>query len=138
MTIGDDIERRLDNWGRWYWSGRQSVIGSGCVVSSIYAGGPRGRRSDVAMPVLDGEAIETDDAVDRLPEDHRRALRARYLCVGPRGGWVGGMKDDQVAQRLGVSERTYQARLAEARRLLAGEIAGRRRRVQEQRSTPVA
>jgi hypothetical protein len=134
----DDIERRLNNWARWYWSGGLLGPRSGGTTSSIYLQGPRGRRAGVSMPVIDGEAIDTSDAVDRLNVDLRNALRARYLRLGPRGGSLLGLIEKQVARRLGCSEDTYARRLSSAKRLLAVELAERRRRRPQPLSTPVS
>lgn len=133
----DDLERRLNNWARWYWSGgRVGMRGNG-VVSSIYHQGPRGRRAGVAMPVIDGEAIETHDAVDRLVVHLRDALRARYLGIGVRGGSLAGCHGRQIARRLGCSEDTYLHRVRSAKHMLAGEIAARRRSTLNHYGTPV-
>lgn len=133
----DDLERRLNNWAHWFWSGgRVGQRGSG-VVSSVYHQGPRGRRAGVSMPVIDGEAIDTHDAIDRLAIDLRNALRARYLKLGPRGGSLVAMVGRQVARRLGCGEDTYLRRLRTAKHMLAGEIAAHRRRLLRPLATPV-
>lgn len=132
----DDIERRLSNWARWYWSGGLVGSRSGGTTSSIYLQGPRGRRADVAMPVIDGEAIDTDNAVNRLASDFSNALRARYLHLGPRGGSLLGFSSRQVAQRLGWSEDTYDRRLKAGKQMLASELAARHLRVARSASTP--
>ena len=108
---------------------------SGGTISSIYLQGPRGRRADVSMPVIDGEAIDTHDAVDRLSVDFRNALRARYLRLGPRGGSLLGFVGRQVARRLGCSEDTYERRVRSAKHMLAGELAAHRRRYLKPAST---
>jgi hypothetical protein len=133
----DDLERRLNNWARWYWSGGLVGPNGAGTTSSIYLQGPRGRRAEVVMPVIDGEAIDTHDAVDRLATDFRNALRARYLRLGPRGGSLLGFVGRQVARRLGCSEATYERRLRSAKHMLAGELAVRRRRVARSPLTPV-
>lgn len=133
----DDLERRLNNWSRWYWSGgRVGMRGSG-VVSSIYHQGPRGRRAGVAMPVIDGEAIDTHDAVDRLPQDLRDVLRARYLRIGQRGRSLTGMIDRQVARALRCDESTFYRRLRTAKHMLADLLAWRRRGTARPSLTPV-
>ena len=133
----DDLERRLNNWARWYWGGGLVGPGRGGVTSSIYLQGPRGRRSDVTMPVIDGEAIDTHDAVERLAIDLRNVLRARYLRLGPRGGSLFGLLGRQVARRLGCSEDTYGRRLRSAKQMLTAELAAHRRRVSRPLSTPL-
>lgn len=75
------------------------------------------------MPIIDGEAIDTNAAVDRLESDLRNALRARYLRIGPRGGWLGELVTErQVARRLRWSEDTYERRLSAAKHMLAAEL----------------
>lgn len=122
----DDLERRLNNWAAWYYSGR-SAKGSSGVVSSIYHGGPRGRRVGNVMPVIDGEAIETEAAVDQLPRELRDALRAHYLRVSPTGRWLGTLSDGRVAEALGCARSTLAERMERARHRLRLELNARRK-----------
>lgn len=123
----DDLERRLGNWAAWYYSGR-SAAGSSGIISSIYKGGPRGRRVGNIMPVIDGEAIETDAAVDQLPRELREALRAHYLRVSPTGKWLGTLSDGRVAEALGCARSTLAERMERARQRLRLELNQRRQR----------
>ena len=124
----DDLERRLANWAAWCHSGR-SATGSSGIISSIYKGGPRGRRVGNVMPVIDGEAIETEAAVDQLPRELREALRAYYLRVSPAGKWLGTLSDGRVAEAIGCARSTLADRLDRARHRLRLELNQRRQRV---------
>lgn len=122
----DDLERRLKNWADWCHSGR-SAAGSSGIISSIYKGGPRGRRVGNVMPVIDGEAIETEAAIDQLPRELREALRAYYLRVSPAGKWLGTLSDGRVAEAIGCARSTLADRLERARCRLRVELNARRR-----------
>lgn len=74
------------------------------------------------MPILDGEAVDTDRAINRIEPWLREVLRARYLGIGPTGQRLESDKDAAVARRLGVSVRTYYRRLDDARHRLGDEL----------------
>jgi len=119
--INDDIERRLRNWADWHYSGR-SATGGGAAISSIYKAGPRGRRAGSIMPVINGEALDTDAAVNRMPVDLRNVLRAHYLRVSPSGRWLGTLSAGRVAEAIGCARSTLASRLDLAHQALRMEL----------------
>lgn len=136
MSVVDDLERRLENWARWSGDGGVGAVG----VASIYAfSAYSSHYSDQSMPVINGEAMDTEVAIRKLDgplEDEKLrterplqdALRARYLRVARNG--VTGKKyrlgtdasEIDVAAALYVSYRTYLRRLHEARRALLEQL----------------
>lgn len=126
-SIDDDMDRRLDNWARWYLSGHQSNR-----VSSIYRQGSHDGRSrrynETPMPVINGEAIETDTAIGRIAVDLRHALRARYLRLAPEGYTMRTSSEIQVAAALFCSYDTYLRRVGNGRRAVREELLLARRR----------
>lgn len=123
-SIDDDLDRRLENWARWYHSG------GGSGVSSIYGHAGRSSRGvGPPPPIINGEAIETDTAYRALPHELQVVLRARYLRLVAVGGKVGGelyavrtLSEVQVAAALYVSYDTYLRHLQRARAALAEQI----------------
>ncbi len=79
------------------------------------------------MPVIDGEAIETEAAVDLLPRELRDALRAHYLRVSLSGKWLGTLSDGRVAEALGCARSTLAERMERARHRLRLELNARRK-----------
>src|SRR6185437_16457026 len=76
-AIDDDIERRLLNWGLWRGGGLDyAQANASDETFDGYGTGSRGYR-ETRMPVLAGEAIDTDRAIHRLAEDLQEALRAQ-------------------------------------------------------------
>ncbi|MCC6212174.1 MAG: hypothetical protein IT513_14140 [Burkholderiales bacterium] len=74
-----DYKRRMDNWRRWRISERRSLGGSPYPVYNLT---PRPPRGENIMPLLVGEAEETDQAVQALPAQLRRAIEVWYLREG--------------------------------------------------------
>ena len=81
MTRTEDYEyqRRMNNWRRWTLSERRSLGGSPYPVYNLT---PRPPRGENIMPILAGEAQETDEAVLSLPRQVRRAVEVWYLREG--------------------------------------------------------
>lgn len=79
MTIDHDYERRMNNWKLWRISERRSIGGSPYPIYNLT---PRPPRGENIMPVLLGEAEETDQAVQLLPRELRRAVEVWYLRTG--------------------------------------------------------
>ncbi len=125
-AVDEDIERRLQTWALWYHCERR-YLRRQATVSPIYAGAERIARAEPgSVPLSDGEAQDTHQAIERLFIDWRNALWAFYLRVGPRGGWLGQATMGQVARRLGCSESTYRRRLADGKDGLRRELRARR------------
>lgn len=78
-TLDHEYERRMNNWKYWRISERRSIGGSPYPIYNLT---PRPQRGENIMPMLMGEAEDTDQAVQRLPQDLRRAVEVWYLRVG--------------------------------------------------------
>ena len=111
---GDELERRLLNWARWYLS---SAMAPGAyALSAIYRGMPTSPRGESIIPTLAGEAADTDGAINHLPERHRLALHVWYLS-----GW----SVVRMATKLGCHRNTVRNRIDVARAALARGLDGR-------------
>jgi hypothetical protein len=74
-----EYERRMNNWRLWRLSERRSLGGSPFPVYNLT---PRPPRGENIMPILAGEAEETDRAVMRLSPAMKRAVEVWYLATG--------------------------------------------------------
>ena len=74
-----DYERRMNNWRMWRLSERHSIGGSPFPVYNLT---PRPPRGENVMPILIGEAEETEKAVSNLPATLRRAVEVWFLAPG--------------------------------------------------------
>lgn len=74
-----EYERRMNNWALWRVSERRSFGGSPFPVYNLT---PRPPRGENIMPILGGEAEETDRAVSALPPKLRRAVEVWFLSGG--------------------------------------------------------
>ena len=79
--MGEDFEyeRRMNNWRMWRVSERRSFGGSPYPIYNLT---PRPPRGENIIPILAGEAEQTDRAVMRLPRKLRRAIEVWYLYEG--------------------------------------------------------
>ena len=119
MSAADhDYKRRMDNWRRWRISERRSLGGSPYPVYNLT---PRPPRGENIMPMLVGEAEETDLAVQALPAQLRRAVEVWYL----RDGSI-----NQKRKMLGCRRERMLELLDDARRLI-GRILGSRAKAVE-------
>ena len=126
----DEYERRMLNWRRWRETSNL-VTGDNPSIYSILASGiynrtdPRHR--EVTVPMLVGEAQDTERAVRTLPPALRRAVEVWYL---ERGGMHRkanscGCRRETLLMRLDVArsrilaalEQMREARLEQERRL---------------------
>src|SRR4029078_7937928 len=71
-----EYQRRMMNWARWRLSERRSFGGSPFPVYNLT---PRPPRGENVMPLLAGEADETDRAITRLPRELKRAVEIWFL-----------------------------------------------------------
>jgi len=123
-----EVERRLQNWARWWAGGcvdgRGGDAGGSRGVSSIYAQRPVGQRSGyriASVPVLALDAQQTQAAIDTLHETLADALVAWYRRVGPppdRQRFYSTDSQEAIADALGISRRTFVYRLGASRRKL--------------------
>ena len=69
----------MNNWRMWRLSERRSIGGSPFPIYNLT---PRPPRGENVMPILAGEAEETDRAVMSLPAVLRRAVEIWFLAPG--------------------------------------------------------
>ena len=74
-----DYERRMNNWRMWRLSERRSIGGSPFPVYNLT---PRPPRGENVMPILVGEAEETEKAVMNLLPRLRRVVEVWFLAKG--------------------------------------------------------
>ena len=74
-----DYERRMNNWRMWRLSEGRSFGGSPYPIYNLT---PRPPRGENILPILAGEAEETECAIVRLPKSVRRAVEIWYLNGG--------------------------------------------------------
>lgn len=74
-----DYRRRMENWRRWRLSERRTLGGSPYPVYNLT---PRPPRGENIMPLLAGEAAETEHAVQALRAELRRVVEVWYLHEG--------------------------------------------------------
>ena len=78
MAIDTETERMMNNWALW-----RSGSMTGCAVSGAYELEARGRHGDTPMPLINGEAVEIDQAVQLLDYTQRSAVEEFWLRTGP-------------------------------------------------------
>lgn len=107
MAIIEDIERRLLNWAEWRAGGRSGGLGYSSVNMLSIARGGNGS----AAIVQSDEPVETDQAIQALPDDIRQVVELWYL--------VGRIGADEKARRLGISTQTLYRRREQAHRTIS-------------------
>lgn len=108
MARIDWVKQRLDNWARW--KEREQSHGLGFYRQSPFlrmAVDGSGYR-DLAIPVDDVEARDTDEAVQALLGEHAHLHRTLVLIYLEDSGIR------NAAQRLACAESTVKARLEQA------------------------
>jgi hypothetical protein len=103
----------MNNWRLWRLSERRSFGGSPFPVYNLT---PRPPRGENIMPILAGEAVETDRAVMALPRPQRRAVEVWFLAVG-------SVNEKRKMLRC-RRERMFEL-LEEARRLIGANLVSR-------------
>lgn len=105
----DDIERRLQNWGRWKHGAGAGGLGYAKVSFGVEVV-DCDRELEAVVPTINCEAEETDRAIATLPSELRATVELVYVL----GGTVVAK-----AKRLACTERTVYSRLEKARRFIS-------------------
>lgn len=107
----DDFDRMLQNWARWLNGGEQR---GGIAPFPAYNLGPRPPRYGNTMPMINGEAVDLDKAIKRIPKRYQQSLEVDTQ------DWL---YPTQVlkARRCGVCVKTYKARLDDAKAMAKRE-----------------
>ena len=101
----DDFDRMLDNWARWLFGGTNV---SAFSISCIYRIGPRPPRYGNTSPIINGEAIDLDRAIKRLPNRYQQVLLIEVQ------DWLYPTQALK-AKRCAVCLNTYKTRLEQAK-----------------------
>jgi len=76
-----EIARRIENWSRWYWGGGRGGGGSPFpaynLVNTLSM-----RESSHSIPIMIGEAEDTDHIMRRMHPEHTKALIVHHLSRG--------------------------------------------------------
>ena len=115
-TVDHEHERRMNNWKFWRISEQRSIGGSPYPIYNLT---PRPPRGENIMPLLMGEAEDTDKAVQALPPELRRAVEVWYLRVGTV---------NQKRKMLGCRRERMMDLLEEARLRIRGQDSALRHR----------
>lgn len=120
-TFADDYDRRMSNWRRWRLFGSTPGSGSSPAIYQALAIGIYNRtdprRREATMPMIDGEAADTDHAVRSLSASLRQAVEVFYLQSG-------GI--ERKARQCGCRRDTFKERLQAARVAILAELQRRR------------
>jgi hypothetical protein len=90
----DEVRRWLENWSRWSPGSFGMSQWRDAVNTSGYHQTP--------IPVMGGEAGDTQRTLDRMDREERSALHQYHLRPGSMA---------KKAKRLGISKRTFERRL---------------------------
>jgi len=77
MARVEEVERRLLNWARWRAGGESGGMGYASTAWGQAGGGTSAYRESI-IPTAAAEAIETDNAIKRLDQEHRRVVIEHY------------------------------------------------------------
>lgn len=103
MAIDSETYRLMLNWAQWRSGASISVAISGAYDAALKD------TYDTPMPLLNGEALEVNQAVERL-EAHQSEAVIEFWCFSGNA--------DEHARRLGVTKVTLYRRLDHAHRFI--------------------
>jgi DNA-directed RNA polymerase specialized sigma24 family protein len=103
----EEVERRLLNWARWRAGGQRGGLGYASVSLGAQTSSARYRES--VIPTSAGEAMETDEAVQRLEALLRRVVTRHY---------ADGLSVSAISIEMRCAVSTVYARLDRAHLLL--------------------
>lgn len=109
MAIDAETNRLMQNWALW-----RSGSLTGVPSSGAYELEGRGSRAELPMPLINGDAVEIDQAVGQLDAPLKLAVEEYWLRAG---------SIEEKARRCGCEARTLYRRLDRAH---AGIHANRR------------
>lgn len=112
QQLSEHFIRQMRNWARW----QAGADGAYSIISSIYRGERLGDSYDGApIPILSGEATDTQDALCKLPIRYQAALTL-FWC------WE-GQPMTSLARRCAIDYRTFEKRVIEGHEKLKTELA---------------
>ena len=121
--ITHEFKRRMENWGRYNSRGGLAEISPSSMWSSASGGGFR----ESVIPTLEGEASDTDRALNTLPIRERQAVMLFWQ--------YNGKPLTYLAKRCGgIDYRTYEDRVIKGHIALNCEIRRYSDMMRDQRS----
>jgi hypothetical protein len=106
----EDYERRMQNWRRWRLGGGDTSTGASPSVYQIMASGIYNRHEaryrESTIPLLVGEAMDTERAVRSLDRALRAAVETVYLARGSLASKARscGCRREALLERLRIAE----------------------------------
>lgn len=119
--IDTETERRMTNWARWRVAGGRISL----AMSSAYSLEGRGRRDEVGVPLIDGEAEDVEKVVLALQYPLQLVL-IEY--------WVKGGSVAQKARACRCARSTFFERLALGHKAVVDGLAQLRRQSEHRRT----
>jgi len=119
--IGDDFKRRMQNWAR----ARAGLLSAmGVAMSSIYDGPIRVDRSpELRLPILEGEASDTDAMLKAIPPRYGQAVELFWDYEGQSLRALA-----RRCGKTGVNHETFEAWVMKGHELLVVAVAEHTRR----------
>lgn len=112
-----ETHRMMTNWARW-----KTGAPIGLAVSSAYELEARGRREEMSIPLLNGEALDVDQGVDLLPKQVSLVVAEYWL----RQGTI-----RQKLHRCRCSSKTFYLRLRQAHQRIHAHLRALRSRLRK-------
>lgn len=120
MASDNDIERRLLVMALWYHT---REAGGHYAFTSAYQELFQDGYRESSVPLMIGEAMETFDALQRLPDELGLPLWAHYLRIGPQGEKLRDLNQAEIARKyFNCGHATYERWLKEGRVRIRIEI----------------
>lgn len=119
--LPNDFIRRMQNWGRWASRGGLAQVSP----SSMWSAAPSGYRGDAGINTLNGEAEDTDKALNDVPMRYRQAVMLFWQYEGQSIAYL--------AKRCVCDWHTYESRVIEGHARLRGELAIRTEKARQNR-----
>lgn len=109
--ISHDFERRMRNWASFNARGGEANP----APSSMWSGEAQGGYREATMPKLEGEAQDTDRALNAIPVRYRQAVMLFWQYEGQSMTYLG--------RRCACERHTYENRVIEGHMQLSSELA---------------
>lgn len=107
-----DFQRRMVNWARWKLGGVATA-----EISSVYSDSTGGGYREAPIPLLHGEAEDTEAALNAIPERYRYAVQQVWVYLGRPSAWH--------ARLRGIDYRTWDVWVRRGHQMLQEELARR-------------
>lgn len=108
--LSPHFTRQMRNWAM-----ANAGVSGGSVISSIYRGEGSGDGYGASLPIIQGEAIDTDFALKQIPIRYRSAVMLFWQYEGRPMTWF--------ASRCAVDFRTYEKRVIQGHDMMIAELA---------------